>query len=77
MKALETYGLIVKLATQATAMAALIDDATKRAEIDLHSDQSWYGIPEGVSEDVKQAYELIILASNKLNTVLTDKTSLL
>ena len=77
MKALTTYNLAVKLGTNVTAMIALIDDATKQGTVDLHSDQSWYGLPDGVAEDIKQAYELVTLASNKLNTVLTARTALL
>lgn len=77
MKAAETHALAVKLGTAVTALIALINDATKQGNVDEVSDQSGYGIPGGVGDDILEAYNLAILASNKINSVLTTRQTLL
>ncbi len=77
MKAVDAYNLATLLATKATALAALLDDATKQGHVDEHSAQSWFGLPDSALDDIKQAYDLVVLVSNKLNTALTDRTTLL
>ena len=45
--------------------------ADGEAELDLHSDHTYYGVVEAIADDIREANDLVTLSLNKVKTVVS------
>ena len=75
MKTQSAYEVVSVLVTKATTLQTYLGGtAGHQSLVDEHSDQTWYGVPEAVIDDLKQAIDLVVLCQNKVNTIVDPQT---
>jgi len=74
MKTVNAYDVATVLVTKATALQSYLNNATYQGLVDDKSTQTWYGLPEGVIDDLYEAIDLVNIALNKIKTV-TDPSA--
>ena len=70
----DAYTMASTLYTNVNTLKTLLNTAANQTEIDDVSQQSWYGLPDAIGDDLTQAIGLIALITAKCNTVISPTT---
>lgn len=83
MNALAAKGIVTVLKTKATELESYLAGTGIAANgtvynivdmVDQASDQSYYGVPEAIVDDIKEATDLVVLSLNKIKLITDPKT---
>jgi len=70
VKAADAYVLAQALTTKAAALSTALAAGATATAVDTLSYQTWYGIPEAISDDLNAAIDLINIITKKINTAI-------
>ena len=69
--AADAYSLSQILATKAEYLSTALAAGATATSVDGLSQQTWYGVPEAIADDMNQAIDLINLITKKINTTIS------
>lgn len=68
------YDVVTVLIEKATTLQTYLGlTAAHQTLVNEHSDHTYYGVPEAVIDDLKQAIDLVVISQNKVGTIVNPQ----